>query len=258
MFRQRLSKPLIAILMSVGMVGLQACASTELSAPTADQTGMQTALTGIVPGATDGELRVVAELPSPPATQAGVAQPVSVSDILDVTIFQVPDLSRTVQVDEGGYISLPLIGQIHAAGKSVQVLQRDIEKAYGSNYLQSPSASVLVKESSARRVTVDGEVRRAGIFPLPHSSSLLDAVALAGGFSQVADPSKVFVFRQLGNTKYVANYSVDDIRRGKRKNPAVHGGDVVVVFPSQSRVALQNLKEVLGVATSGARLATLP
>lgn len=239
----------------LGIVGLQACTTSELPAPT-KASPVEVANPAL--GAGDASLRVVAELPPPPAVLGGVAQPVSVSDMLEVTVFQVPDLSRTVQVDDAGNVSLPLIGQVRAAGKSVQALQRDIETAYGRNYLQSPSVSVLVKESAARRVTVDGEVRRAGVFPLPTSSSLLDAVALAGGFSPIADPQKVYVFREVDGTKYVANYNVDDIRRGARRNPAVHGGDVIVVFPSKSRVALQNLKEVLGVATSGARIATIP
>lgn len=251
-FRQ--SSFLIAVV--AGFAVLSGCATSDLAVSGADGAGGASAA-GI--GAGDASLRVVAELPQPPATLEGIAQPVAVSDMLEVTVFQVPDLSRTVQVDDGGNISLPLIGQVKAAGKSVQTLQRDIETAYRSNYLQSPSVSVLVKESASRRVTVDGEVRRAGIFPLPTaSSSLLDAVALAGGLSPVADPQKVYVFRQVGDTKYVANYNVDDIRRGARANPPIHGGDVVVVFASQSRVALQNLKEVLGVATSGARLATIP
>lgn len=246
-------KFVLASAFCVGILGLQACSTTELSAPTS-----RAGMASLAPGAGDETLRVVAELPAPIAVMDGVAQPVAVSDMLEVTVFQVPDLSRTVQVDDAGNISLPLIGAVKAAGKSVQALQRDIEAAYGRNYLQSPSVSVLVKESAARRVTVDGEVRRAGVFPLPTSSSLLDAIALAGGLSQIADPSKVYVFREVGNTKYVANYNVGDIRRGARANPSVHGGDVVVVFASQSRVALQNLKEVLGVAASGARLATIP
>jgi polysaccharide biosynthesis/export protein len=209
-------------------------------------------------GAGDDELRTVSELPAPPQTQGGVEQPISAADILEVAVFQVPDLSRTVQVDDGGRVSLPLIGAIDAAGKSTSTLQRDIEAAYGSRYLQSPSVSVFVKESAARRVTVDGEVTRAGVYPLPPGASLLDAVALAGGLRPVADPDKVYVFRTIDGQKLVANYSVDDIRSGGRSNPRLFGGDVVVVFASQSRVALQNLKEALGVASSAARLAVIP
>jgi polysaccharide export outer membrane protein len=202
-------------------------------------------------------LTIVSELPAPAAARSGVTQPVAISDVIEISVFQVPDLSRTVQVDDRGYVSLPLIGQVEAAGKSVQALQHDIERAYGAKYLQSPSVSVFVKESAARRVTVDGEVRRSGVYPLPPTASLLDVVALAGGLTEVADASKVYVFRKVGNKSYVANYSISDIRSGGRSNPPVNAGDVVIVFPSQGRVALQNLKEALGVASSAGRLATL-
>jgi len=221
-----------------------------------DTTSSLTALAG---GATsDGELTMVSELPAPVAAQSGVTQPVAISDVIEISVFQVPDLSRTVQVDDRGYVSLPLIGQVQAAGKSVQALQRDIEMAYGAKYLQSPSVSVFVKESAARRVTVDGEVRRSGVFPLPPTATLLDVVALAGGFTEIADPSKVYVFRKVDNTSYVANYSIADIRRGGRGNPSISAGDVVIVFPSQGRVALQHLKEALGLASSITRVATVP
>jgi polysaccharide biosynthesis/export protein len=197
---------------------------------------------------------MVAELPPPLAVTSGVAQPVANADVLEISVFQVPDLARTVQVDDRGYVSLPLIGAMQASGKSVQMLQGDIETAYAANYLQSPNVSVFVKESAARRVTVDGEVKRAGVYPLPPGASLLDAVALAGGLTGVADPSKVYVFRRVGDVNYVANYKVDNIRQGSGRNPSVYGGDVVVVFASQSRVMLQSLKEALGVATSVGRL----
>lgn len=205
----------------------------------------------------DDDLRIVSELPVPENTAGGTERPIAPGDVLEVSVFQVPDLSRTAQVDDAGRVSLPLIGIVQAAGKSVRTFENDVKLAYGRDYLQSPQISVFVKESAANRVTVDGEVRRAGVYPLPPSASLLDAVALAGGFSNVADESKVYVFRQAGPRKLVANYDVFAIRNGRRNAPHLYGGDVVVVFPSSSRVALQNLKEALGVATSVGRLATV-
>src|SRR5690606_27423686 len=138
----RYRSPCFLFAFVAGLAVLQGCASSDLAAPAGEGAG-GASTAGI--GAGDASLRVVAELPPPPATAQGIAQPVAVSDMLEVTVFQVPDLSRTVQVDDAGIISLPLIGQVKAAGKSVQTLQRDIETAYRSNYLQSPSVSVLVK-----------------------------------------------------------------------------------------------------------------
>jgi polysaccharide export outer membrane protein len=205
-----------------------------------------------------GELRVVQDLPAPANTQNGLEQPLSPNDVLEVDVFQADSLDRTVQVDSSGRISLPLVGEVVAAGKTVRALEQEIESAYGANYLQSPDVTVFLKESFGQRVTVDGEVAKAGIYPVSSSSTLLETVALAGGLREVADQSKVYVYREIAGQRLVANYNVADIRSGKKQNPRIYGGDVVVVFTSQSKVAMNNLKEALGIASSAARLAVIP
>jgi polysaccharide export outer membrane protein len=227
--------------------------STSSSSPTADALSL-TAATGSAQQG--GALRVVPELP-PPA-QNGGEQPISANDVLAVDVFQVDDLDRTVQVDAAGNISLPLIGTVKAAGNTARQLEQHIENAYGKNYLQSPDVTIFVKESVGQRITIDGEVAKAGIYPVSSNSSLLDAIALAGGFRNVADATKVYVYRDYADGKLVANYNVEMIRSGKRSNPRIYGGDVIVVFASRSKVALNNLKEALGVASSTARLAVIP
>ncbi len=202
----------------------------------------------------DADLRQVPELPAPPETAGGTEVPIAPSDTLEVFVFQVSDLSRAVQVDPSGNINLPLIGNVQAAGKPVRVLEQEITRAYARNYLQNPQVSVTIKESSSRRVTIDGEVNKAGVYQLPPTASLIDAIALGGGFSKVADTGKVYVFRQVGRQKLVALYDVAQIRAGKRANPRIYGGDVVVVFSSSNKVAFQNLKEALGVASSASRI----
>ena len=247
----------IALLLGLLLSGMLAAACSSTGGDAAGGEGPDMMALSSVAGTGDRDLRVVSELPTPQNTADGTERPIAPGDILEVSVFQVPDLSRTVQVDDAGRVSLPLIGVVPAAGKSVRTFENDIILAYGRDYLQSPQISVFVKESAANRVTVDGEVRRAGVFPLPPSSSLLDAIALAGGFSNLADESKVYVFRQIEGQRLVANYDVSSIRQGRRSAPRIYGGDVVVVFQSASRVAFQNLKEALGVATSAGRLAAM-
>ena len=96
-------KFLLAGAFCVAIFGLQACSTTELSPPTSSG-----GMANLAPGAGDETLRVVAELPAPLAVMDGVAQPVAVSDMLEVTVFQVPDLSRTVQVDDAGNYVQPV------------------------------------------------------------------------------------------------------------------------------------------------------
>lgn len=208
--------------------------------------------------AADGELRVVDELPAPSNTGGGADQPLSANDVIEVDVFQVDDLDRTVQIDSSGQISLPLVGAVAAAGKTVRVLEQELEGRYGANYLQAPEITIFVKESSGQRVTVDGEVVKAGIYPVSSRSTLLEVIAVAGGFREVADATKVYVFRDIDGAKVVAHYDVNAIRGGKRGDPRIYGGDVIVIFPSKGKMAVRNLKEALGLASGAARLAVIP
>ncbi|MER9661630.1 polysaccharide biosynthesis/export family protein [Mesorhizobium sp. M0159] len=247
---------IFALLASLAISACTSTSSTAPSSPTAVDALQLTSSSSPLSGG--GALRVVKDLPAPQNTQNGSEQPLSPNDVLDVNVFQVDNLNRTVQVDSGGQISLPLIGTITAAGKTVRQLEQEIETAYGAKYLQSPDVTVFVKESIGQRITVDGEVNKAGIYPVASNSSLIDAIALAGGFNTVGDAKKVFVYRNIGANTLVANYNVEEIRGGKSRNPRIYGGDKIVVFASKSKIAMNNLKDALGVASSAARIAVIP
>ena len=236
-----------AIAIVVLSFGLSACVSDGDALGTAD--GLQTAA---VPGAGAGTLQVVKDLPPPPAAEDGSLQKIAANDVLEVDVFQVNELDRTVQVDSIGNISLPLIGEVKAAGESPSGLERKLEAAYGKRYLESPQISVFVEESVGQRAVVDGEVNKAGIYPVTANTTLLGVVSQAGGLKKIADPSKVYVFREFGEQKLVAKYSVKDIRLAKKPDPRIYGGDLVVVFSSASRVAMQNLMDVTGLAARAA------
>ncbi|CCV12486.1 polysaccharide biosynthesis/export family protein [Mesorhizobium sp. STM 4661] len=243
----------------VASLAMSACTSSSSTAPSSPASVDALQLTSSsTPLSSGSALQVVKDLPAPQNTQNGSEQPLSPNDVLEVNVFQVDNLNRTVQVDAGGQISLALIGTITAAGKTVRQLEKEIETAYGAKYLQSPDVSVFVKESIGQRITVDGEVTRGGIFPVSSNSSLIDAIALAGGFNAVGDARKVFVYRNIGSNTLVANYNVEEIRAGKSRNPRIYGGDKVVVFASKSKIAMNNLKDALGVASSAARIAVVP
>lgn len=234
---------------------LAGCSSTaNTGAVPSDVLSLQTGAAATA----DGSLQLVRTLPAPPGTNDGSEQLLFPNDVLEINIFQAPTLNRTVQVDSAGRVSMPLIGIIQATRKSVRQLEQELEQAYGKSYLQSPDITVFLKESAGSRVTIDGEVTKPGLYPVTANAMLLDAIAMAGGFRDIADQSKVYVFRNIGERQMVANYSVADIRSGKLANPRIYGGDVVMVFTSQSRVAINNLKEALGMAANASRLAVIP
>ena len=202
------------------------------------------------------DLQLVSRLPAPVGTNQGRDVPIARDDLLKIDVFQVDELDRTVRVDSNGRISLALIGMVDAAGKTVPELEHDIEKIYGVKYLQNPEVSVFVQESAGQQVTVNGAVRSPGIYPISSTATLLQVIAQAGDLAEIADTSKVYVFREVGNGKFVANFDIGEIRSGQRPDPRIFGGDVVVSFSSGTKIAMKNLREALGMATNVARIAT--
>jgi polysaccharide export outer membrane protein len=238
-----------------------ACAGTDATAPltsAANSPSNTSSYASEAPvGTRDGDLEVVATLPAPAATNNGRDELIAENDLLEVDVFQVDELDRTVRVDSNGRVSLALIGTLDAKGKTIPQLESEIEAKYASNYLQNPEVSLFMKESAGQRVTVDGSVNKPGIYQVSSTTTLLQIIAEAGGFREIADEKKVYVFRQYEGRKLVANYSVADIRTGKKPDPRIFGGDVIVSFDSSAKIAARNLREALGLASGAARFAPL-
>lgn len=164
-------------------------------------------------------------------------------------MFKVPDLSKIVQVSEAGTISFPLVGELQAGGRTAREIERDLTKALGAKYLQNPQINVFVKEYNSQRVTVEGAVKKPGVIPIQGDMTLLQAVALAGGFEEKAEET-VLLFRQANGKRSVGRYDVGDIRAFKAEDPHLEAGDVLVAPTS-------DLKEGLGYFLKLAPLATL-
>ena len=167
-------------------------------------------------------------------------------DVLDVSVFQVPDLTKTVQVSASGIIRLPLIGEVTAVGKTPGSLEREIASKLGAKYLQSPQVSVSVKEATSQRVTVEGAVGKPGVYPLVGQTTLLQTIALAGGLDRVADKRGILIFRNIDGKRNAAKFDYAAIRSGKAQDPVLAGGDIVVVDESGSATALRAIRETMG------------
>ncbi len=201
----------------------------------------------------DGDLVMVAAL-SPPAN-AGAATRIAAGDVLAIDVFNVEELDRRPRVDAGGTVSMPLIGPVMAAGTTPAELERQLEAAYGRQYLRDPEVTVDIVESTTQRITLDGEFRSPGVYDIAGRTSLLQVTAQAGGLNDIADAGRVFVFRPVAGGRHVARYSLNDIRAGRATDLRVYGGDIVIAFPSGARIAGRNLREALGLAGSATRLA---
>ncbi len=146
-------------------------------------------------------------------------------DTLAVKVFKMPDLSGDYDVDLMGRISMPLIGSIQAADLTPIELHDSLTQKLGSRYLEHPDVSVAIKSSTRRNLTVDGAVNHSGSFPI----TLMQAVALAGGTAQDANPRRIAVFRQIGGKRQAAAFDLTSIRRGEATDPPVYAGDIVVI-----------------------------
>src|SRR3954468_21321091 len=104
-------------------------------------------------------------------------------DVLDISVFQVPELSKSVQVSDAGSINLPLLGEVKASGKTAQEIERELTVRLGKKYLKNPQVTVFVKENKSQQVTIEGAVRKPGVYPIAGKKTLLQLVATAEGLN---------------------------------------------------------------------------
>jgi len=184
--------------------------------------------------------------PQPAATAApmvslGKDYRVGPNDLIDVEVFDMDNLKRTVRVNAAGAISLPLIGQVPVGGLTSQEIEERIASRYAEKYLQNPQVSVFIKEFTSERITIEGAVARPGIFPMTGKLTLLRALAIAGGFGPIANTSNVMLYRvNEANVRQVAVFDVESIRAGKSEDPDIKGDDLIVVQRDSTRVLLKD------------------
>ena len=150
-------------------------------------------------------------------------------DTLTVTVFRVPDLTGEYAVDLLGQISMPLVGDVAAADRTPEELDRILTAKLGEKYFVNPDVSVGIKSSAGRLVTVDGSVNKSGSYPVLGPMTLMQAVALAGGADENANLRRVAVFRSIGGQRQAAAFDLVSIRRGQSPDPQIYAGDIVVV-----------------------------
>jgi polysaccharide export outer membrane protein len=165
----------------------------------------------------------------PAVVSLGSGYKIAPMDQLTIKVFNSKDLSDDYDVDLAGHISLPLIGEVEAANLTTAELDDTLTARLGQKYFEHPDVAVSVKKSVGRLVTVDGAVKEAGSFPVMGNLTLMQAVALAKGTSDDANPRRVALFRTIGGKRQAAAFDLTAIRRGQSEDPSVFPGDIVVV-----------------------------
>jgi polysaccharide export outer membrane protein len=191
------------------------------------------------------------------ATPGNNAYKIGPADVLDISVFKVPDLSKTVQVADDGTINFPLIGEVPAGGKTAHQVERVLAEKLGAKYLRSPDVTVLVKEYNSQRVTIDGSVKKPGVYTLKGRTTLVQVLAMAEGVNVDLASGDVVIFRRIDGKRCAARVDVDSINNGKAEDPELQPGDVIEVDTSGTKVAFQNFLRALPLATATAMFVPL-
>jgi polysaccharide biosynthesis/export protein len=130
-----------------------------------------------------------------PAPAVDADYVIGVEDVLAVNVWREPEMSRVVAVRPDGKITLPLLGEFEADGKTPKQLEQDILKKL-QTLVTNPEVSVIVQDIRSQRFNVVGEVNKPGTYPLSSRMTVLDAIALAGGFRDFAKPKKMYILRR--------------------------------------------------------------
>jgi polysaccharide biosynthesis/export protein len=167
-------------------------------------------------------------------TSAGEASEsfvIGANDVLSVDVWKEPEISRAVPVRSDGRISLPLVGEVQASGRTPRQLEQEIATKL-RDYISEPEVTVIVQEIKSQRFNVLGNVAKPGSYLLTNSMTVLDAIAVAGGFRDFAKQKSIYILRHNsdGRESRVA-FNYKDVIKGKNssQNVILEPRDTIVV-----------------------------
>jgi polysaccharide export outer membrane protein len=166
--------------------------------------------------------------PAPGSTDPNYV--IGAQDVVDISVWKEPEVSRTVPVRPDGMISLPLLGDVQAAGRTPMRLSREITEKL-KRFIADPQVTVIVTQINSQRIYIMGEVGRPGAYPLLPGMTVLQALSNAGGFSVFAKLKEIYVLRTEGDKQVKHPFNYKDVIKGNRpeQNLELKAGDTVVV-----------------------------
>lgn len=173
-----------------------------------------------------------------PADAPGAAYALRPGDVVRISVYHEPGLSlEDAEVDAAGAVHVPLVGAVPVAGMAAPDAAKTIAGRL-ERYLVSPQVSLFVKKAVERRVTLDGEVRNPGLYPVEGRLTLSQAVALAGGPSRLAGLDQIVIVRRTEGVRKAARFNLGAIRKGEADDPVILPGDSVLVGLSAWKAVL--------------------
>lgn len=213
---------------NVGLVVIMGCVSA--SAASAQQSGpaKDNAQKPPTPQAGAPQKPAAQAKPLPATTDPNYV--IGAEDVLDVSVWNETQISRSVPVRPDGKISLPLLNDMQAAGLTPSQLGTQIAEGL-KKFITDPQVTVIVTAVNSRRYYITGEVQRAGTYPLLPEMTVLQALASSGGFTTFANTSKIYVLRTINGKQTKLPFNYKDVLNGKRpeQNVMLMPGDTIVI-----------------------------
>ena len=156
------------------------------------------------------------------------------TDVITITVHGQPDLTTKTRVTADGYITFPLLGKVSVAGLTVPELEQKLKESLEKDYLVNAQVLIFIEEYNARQVSVLGEVKSPGKYALPGEKemTLMQAIAMAGGFTKFADLTKTKVMRAENGEKKTIVINVKSItEKGDKDQDIILRAEDIVVVP---------------------------
>jgi len=155
---------------------------------------------------------------------------IGLGDVIEVQVWKEPDLTRTLSVRLDGRISLPLIGDVMAAGKSPKELTEELDKKF-RQVIEEPAVAVILTQSNSQRYYIIGQIAHPGEFPINYPVTVLQAIARAGGFLEWAKTSKISIVRREGEQEKFFAFNYDAFIKGDdlTQNIQIRQGDTIII-----------------------------
>ena len=198
-----------------------------------------------VVGSADQSQQAAAQTPAAPATAVAVPAPAATmptgvalptgyvigpEDVLTIVFWRDKDMSGDVVVRPDGQITLPLLNDVPAAGKTPEQLRTAIHEG-ANRYIEDPTVSVVVKQINSRKVFITGMVGKPGMYPLTGPTTVLQLISMAGGLNEYARTKDIIVTRTEAGQQKALKFNYKDVLKGKnlKQNIELKPGDTVLV-----------------------------
>ncbi len=171
------------------------------------------------------------EIPSSRNTNTADSYIIGDDDVLSINVWKEPDLSKQIPVRSDGKISLPLMGEVQAAGRTPLQLEQEITAKLRS-YITDPQVTVIVQQINSQKFNILGQVTKPGSYPITAGITIVDAIATAGGFRDFAKKKSIYVLRQTpGGEELRISFNYEEFIKGKKvdKNITLKPHDTIVV-----------------------------